>query len=454
MRITNVNFDTWCKNHSSDHDAKWCRILYPWEVFSLIDYGKHDIGLKQLIRSNRLEYTALMSRFYIGKNGRPNFLIDLKLNAKSKNARWKNILWNTRFHLVASKSGHFITLFTEKRDPAKALLGAFMNCNFSRIEAQRCITYSNLLFRTLVTYRAEELFGDQFNPSPFDWVRGGVRNLTPHRQFRPQPRSMLPLWANKRALWVTARWSEEKAHRLAIYSANQCEELIVVYCHPTFSRHHRCSYPKTKVISLLGFVSGEYNGRKSQYNRQARFLLNNLQSLNIESKKKAKKSRDIRSDILKANNTLKLNIPISLLREAKSGLEIEVVTVGSAAYFFSCANLLNATLSGRYGIGSIPSNLEKAVYSFKRRVGKVVESIIDNPIQGVEIYFDHQLMYVTIDTIQFSCHAIPRTKKIRGFINSKANERQNWSGIRLQPISPMVLDWGRARFIESKKGIS
>ena len=158
--------------------------------------------------------------------------------------------------------------------------------------------------------------------------------------------------------------------------------------------------------------------------------------------------------MLKANNTLKLNIPISLLREAKSGLEIEVVTVGSAAYFFSCANLLNATLSGRYVIGSIPSNLEKAVYSFKRRVGKVVESIIDNPIQGVEIYFDHQLMYVTIDTIQFSCHAIPRTKKIRGFINSKANERQNWSGIRLQPISPMVLDWGRARFIESKKGIS
>ena len=204
MRITNVNFDTWCKNHSSDHDAKWCRILYPWEIFSLIDYGKHNLGLKQLIRSNRLKYTALISRFYIGKNARPNFLIGLKLNAKSKNARWKNILWNTRFHLVASKSGHFITLFTEKRDPAKALLGAFMNCNFSRIEAQRCITYSNLLFRTLVTYRAEELFGDQFNPSPFDWVRGGVRNLTPHRQFRPQPRSMLPLWANKRALWVTA----------------------------------------------------------------------------------------------------------------------------------------------------------------------------------------------------------------------------------------------------------
>ena len=63
-------------------------------------------------------------------------------------------------------------------------------------------------------------------------------------------------------------------------------------------------------------------------------------------------------------------------------------------------------------------------------------------MQGVEIYFDHQLMYVTIDNIQFSFHAIPRTKKVRRFINSKANQMQNWRGIRLQPISPMVLDWG------------
>ena len=454
MRIMNINFDTWCQNHSSDHDAKWCRLIYPWDAFSLIDYGKHNIGLKQLIRSNGLEYSALISKYYLGKNGRPNFLIDLELNAKSKSTLWKNIPWNTRFHLVASNSGHFITLFTEKRDPAKALLGAFMGCNFSRIEAQRCIMYSNLLFQTLVTYRAEELFGDQCNPSPFDWVRDGVRNLTPHRQFRPQPRSMLPLWADKRVLWVDARWSEEKAHRLAIYSANQCEELIVVYCHPTFSRHHRCSYPKTKVISLLAFVSDDYNGRKSQYNRQARFLLNNLQTLQIESKKKTKKIRDIRSDILTSKNALKLDIPISLLREAKSGLEIEVDTVDSAAYFFSCANLLNATLSGRYGIGTIPSNLKKAVYYFKKRVGIVVGSIIDNPIHGVKIYFDHQLMYVSIDGIQFSFHAIPRTEKIRRFINSNANESQKWSGIRLQPISSLVLDWGRARFIESKKGIS
>ena len=50
MRITNVNCDTWCKNHSSDHDAKWCRILYPWEVFSLIDYGNTQYrGTRRLI---------------------------------------------------------------------------------------------------------------------------------------------------------------------------------------------------------------------------------------------------------------------------------------------------------------------------------------------------------------------------------------------------------------------
>lgn len=448
MRISNINFNTWCANHPSHHDAKWCRELYPWNAFSAIDFGREKIGLTQKVESNQVEFLIIIRNFYIGEKNRMNYLIELKSIASSKRTAWKNISWDNQFHLVASSDGNFITLFTKKRDPAKSLLGSFMGSDFPRVEAQKCLPYSSLLFRTLVSYRAEELFGRQNNSDPFEWIPGGFQKLTPHPQFFQSARPITPLWANERILWVTYAWTEEKAHRFALYNANQCDELVVVYCHPTFSSHHRCSYPKTRIMSLLNFVSGNQNRKRSVYHRQAKFLINNLKIHDIKTKKQSLNSRYFALEIMRMNNEKTLTIPVSLLREAKSGMEFEVATSQDAAYFFSCANLLNAALTGRYGIGSIPRSLQKEVYSFKAQVGKVVESLIKNPIDGIEIYFDERLLYVMIDGIQFSFHAISRTPPIRNFIASKGNQKQHWCGIRLQPISPLVLDWGRAKFVE------
>ena len=448
MKIMNINFHTWCQNHLSDHDAKWCRELYPWNAFSAIDYCEKKIGRTQKLELSRVEYLATIRYFYIGEKNRIHYLIDLKSNPTSKRTAWQNILWDNQFHLVASSDGNFITLFTEKRDPAKSLLGSFMGSDLDRVEAQRCLPYSSLLFRTLVSYRSEELFGRLNNSNPFEWIPGGLRELDPHHQFSQSARLITPLWANERILWVTSAWTEKNAHRFALYNANQCEELVVVYCHPTFSSHHRCSYPKTKITSLLNFVSTSDNRKRSVFHRQAKLLINNLRIHDIRSKKQSLTSKDIASEIMRTNNGKDITIPVSLLREAKSGLEFEVAISQDAAYFFSCANLLNAALTGRYGIGSIPRSLRKEVYSFKGQVGTVVESLVKNPIDGVEIYFDERLLYVAIDGIQFSFHAIPRTQPIKNFIANNANQKQHWSGIRLQPISPLVLDWGRAKFVE------
>ena len=325
-----------------------------------------------------------------------------------------------------------------------------MAANFPEVEMRRCLQYSNLLFRSIVSYRAEELFGSQDIPAPFVWIPNGIRRLTPHPQVRnsTRPITLSPLWCDGRRRWVVARWTEEKAHRFALYNANQCMELIVVYCHPTFSRHHRCVYPGVKVVSLLSFVSGGQVQRRSLFHRQARFLINNLQIQEIKNKKTTKNSKEIEDEIIASKNTKKFEIPVSLLREAKSGLEFEITNSGDAAYFFSCANLINAALTGRYGVGSIPNSLTKEVHSFKARVSQVAESVIQCPIEGVEIYFDRNLMYAKIDRIQFSFHAIAHSETIKRFIRSAGNKRQDWSGIRLQPVSAMVLDWGRSKLLE------
>ena len=203
-------------------------------------------------------------------------------------------------------------------------------------------------------------------------------------------------------------------------------------------------------MSILSFVSGSHDQKRSLFHRQARFLINNLRTQGIKNKKSSKNSEEIGNEIIASRDTKRLEIHVSLLREAKSGLEFEVNSVGDAAYFFSCANLINAALSGRDGVGSIPTSLIKGVHSFKARVSDVAELLILNPIEGVEIYFDRHLMYVTIDRIQFSFHAIAHSDAIKRFIRSSLNKRQDWSGIRLQLISPMVLDWGRAKLLENE----
>ena len=38
MKLNSLNFETWCKNHSSDHQAKWYRELYPFHIFQKIDF--------------------------------------------------------------------------------------------------------------------------------------------------------------------------------------------------------------------------------------------------------------------------------------------------------------------------------------------------------------------------------------------------------------------------------
>ena len=127
---------------------------------------------------------------------------------------------------------------------------------------------------------------------------------------------------------------------------------------------------------------------------------------------------------------------------------MEVTEKGDAAYFFACANLLNAALSGKYGSSVTVKNLSKEVYSFKAKVGHVVEALMVTPIDGVDIYVEEGgPVYVKVGEIQFSFHAIPQTPIVETFARSKRNRKQEWSGVRLQPIAPLVLDWGRAMFV-------
>lgn len=445
MNIKGITFETWCQNHTETHDAKWCRELYPWPVFASLEYGSEYTGKPQEVRFQGLRYVARLVNAFIGKNGRLNYLIRLRTEPLTRKAEWEERQWDDLFHLVASPDGHFITLYTEERDPSKVILASFMRGDFSDVEAIRSKPVSAMLFRSLVSYRAEELFGPLEHHRTFDWQPGGVRTLPDHPQFAGHPISLAPLRSRGRELWITHAFREDKAHRFAFYNAAQCQHLLVVYCLPTFSKHHRCAYPDTQVLPLLSFVQSSSRG-PSQFLPHVRVLMNHLRYSQVP--RKCEPSDQLLARIRQYDGP-PMEIVTSYLREAKAGLDMDVTNSGEAAYFFACANLLNAALTHRYGRSVEVDRLAKEVYSFKERVGHVIGQLIENPRDGVSIYVAQDgLTYVEVSGVQFSFHAVPRTPTVIAYMSSSQNIPQDWSGRRLQPIAPLVLDWGRARMVD------
>ena len=438
MNIPAISFETWCANHADEHDAKWCRELYPWEVFARIDFGPDALNVPQTITLGVESYCATVSDAFSGKNDRPNFLIHLKSVPNSRSATWGQRYWDDIFQLVVSKDGHFITLFTKKTDPSKELVRRFMTGNLDRIQEQRSLPASALLYRTLVAYIADDIF-DGLKPYPeLDLVapkRPAASSLVPGR--------FAPFRANGRDVWVLYSFTEEKAHRLAIRLTGQCRHMVIVYCHPTFTQHYRCSEPGVEVLSL-----GEFLGNGSPEIRvrclvQARFILNHLRT--DQDNPHVDLSEPELRGLMMRRDAPSQEIKTSELREAKTGLGWFVTSAADAAYVFSCANLLNAALNNKLSLYRGTQRLAKEAYSFKAHLGRAVVTVAQANIEGVRLFVaEDGLVYISINGIQFSFHSIPDSPILRRYAESSANVRQEWCGVRLQPIAPLVMSWARA----------
>jgi hypothetical protein len=436
MRVHSLSFDTWCRNHADSHRARWCRELYPWDVFPLVDYAPALAGADQRVRSGGAEYTVRLLEHWVGGNGRNNVLFHLASRPSGRGRAWEHRHWDDTFQLVAEPDGYFITLFTKKKDPSERVLADFMSGRFERVAPIRSMPLSALLFRSVLTYGAEQAFGPMAAGASFP-------TSDSHGAAQAGPTTFAPFLSQGRSLWIGYAFTEENAHRFAIRNAPHCDRLVVAFCRPTFTRHHRCDRPSAQVVSLPGFLDLASAETRRRYMPHARFLLNNL----IHAAAAAPPSAAAQTLAGRISSSGRERMPIhtSAVREARAGLGVCVQSAADCAYFFACANLLNAALNPNLGLYAGSLRLCKEVYSFKSVVAAAIEGIVAEPIDGVSCYFDPDgTAYVTVLGVQFSFHAIPRTSRIAAYIFSGRNVPQPWSGVRLQPIAPLVLEWASA----------
>lgn len=440
MKLKNLNFDQWLKNHSIDHNDKWCRELYPFNIFRLIEFDNSFIDKEQKFDLNGILYYVTLKKIEIQDIERYRASFDISTFPKTKTQEWKQRKWNTTFQIVYSLEFDFITVFAKKEDPSKDYVVRFMKGNFEKINHEKSIPVSELLIRTLILHIVEEAYLGGKHNQEYEITRKGINEAPEHPQYpRKKINRFTPIYSIERDLWICYSFSEEKAHRIAFYNANQCHKLIVVFCNPTYTRHHRCTFEGTEVISIYELSEKISSQVRKRYEKQIRFLQNHLNlSENI----------NIKEVLNEINNPKKEEYEIlkSDLMEAFGIMKILPVNDSDFFHSLCCMNLINAYLSRQKKIkqqSDKDNKLYRNMYFFKTYLTSILSDRIIAKNFSSPIYIDNNLIIVEINEFQFSFHNIPLNETLEIFVKSKDNKKIIWSGKKLQPIAPLLLKYSR-----------
>jgi hypothetical protein len=297
---------------------------------------------------------------------------------------------------------------------------------------------SELLIRTLILHIVEEAFPGGKHNQGFSFE--GVIDRQEHPQFqRNKTNHFTPIYSIRRDLWICYSFTEEKAHRIAFYNANQCQKLIVVYCNPTYTRHHRCKYEGTEIISIYELSEQVSFEVRNKYERQIRFLQNHLnlpETINIDelieeiNHPKQEEYEIQKSDLMEALGTIKI-LPKS-----------------DTDFFHSlcCINLINAYLSRKRKGSKLlekEAKLFRNMYSFKSYLSDILTERINVNNFSAPVCIEKSLIMIEDNGFQFSFHNVPLNETLENFSKSQDNRNIEWSGKRLQPIAPLLLKYSR-----------
>ena len=440
MKLKNLNFDQWLRNHSPDHNDIWCRELYPFNVFKHIDFDHALINKEQKLDFNSISYYVTLTKIELQENGRCRTSFDISTFPKSKSQEWKQRKWNTTFQIVYSQNFDFITIFAKKEDPSKDYVVKFMKGNFEKINSEKSIPVSELLIRTLIFHILEEAFPGGKHNQEFEFLDEGVNDRPEHPQFqRNKKNHFTPIYSIGRDLWICYSFNEEKAHRIAFYNANQCQKLMVIYCNPSYTRHHRCKYEGTEIISIYELSEKVSSEVRNKYEKQIRFLqnhLNLLETVNIE---------ELFAEIIQPKQK-QYEIQKSDLMEAFGIMKILPKSETDFFHSLCCINLINAFLSRQRKGSQLlekDAKLFRNMYSFKSYLCDILTERIKAKNFSAPLYIEKSLIIIEVNGFQFSFHNVPLNETLEIFSKSQNNRNIEWSGKRLQPIAPLLLKYSR-----------
>ena len=237
-----------------------------------------------------------------------------------------------------------------------------------------------------------------------------------------------PMFASGSELWIGYRFFSEDAYAWARRSTGNASRIVALYFADTKYQFLTDLPPGVEVKSIAQLDAVELGSR---YEELIRVLLRGLElSAHVLG---AERLASIVMGQTKAPPSPILEADV---HEALAALKRPCTSKSEFRYQLAAAVVLNAWIEDerRLGFGG-----RKKFDAFKQKIGELVKWATEAQPQGVRIWAEagskDLILYVRIDGVDFSFHAIPEANAFLDIGGSAPT----WSGVRLKPMAPIVL---------------
>jgi hypothetical protein len=418
MRLRNVNFEAWLQTHGEKAlKERWLRELYPWPVLAQVDCDPKNVGLTQRIAYDGISYEVVL----VCVEWQPQHeTFKYRLRIESDGLGWHSRSFSDEYDMCGTPDGKFKTVFhTEKKEPLERIAKAFFQRRWGNLRAYsfKSLPVSRFLAASIASYVVQGAFKDaELTHYPRTRLVGG----------------MSPMFASGSELWIGYRFFSEDAYAWARQTAGDASRIIALYFADTKYQFKTDLPPSAEVRSIAQFDATELDGK---YEDLIRVLLRGL-----ELPEDLPDPEQLASIVTGRTEAPSAPIREADVHEALAALKRPCTSKSEFRYQLAAAVLLNAWIEDerRLGFGN-----RKKFYAFKQTVGEIIKWAADARLPGVTIWAEFlsngPILYVRVDDVDFSFHAIPGAIIFLG----AGDDALRWSGVRLKSIAPIVLAWAR-----------
>jgi len=420
LRLRNVTFANWLQSHGEkDPEERWLRELYPWPVLAQVDCDAAQVGRIQRIVYDGVEYDAELKNIsWQPKHGTYKY----RLRVECEGLGWHSRSFSDEFDMCGTSDGAFVTLFHAKtEEPLEKMARAFFGRRWADLDADafKTLAVSRFLAATVVGQVAEEAFkGIPLTHYPNARLIGGTA----------------PMFASGTDLWIGYRFFSEDAYHWARHSTGTAVRVVALYFADTKYQFRTDLPPGTEVQSIAQLDATALGGRHEDL---IRALLRGL-----ELPTETRDPKQLERIVLGHTETPLVSVTEADVHEALAALKCPCGSKAELRYQLAAAVVLNAWIERERRLGF---SQRKKFYAFKQKVELLAAWVTEASPRGVELWAEvlspseAPLLFVRIDDVDFSFHAIPIARRLL----ASRSEHPTWKGVRLKPIAPLVLAWAR-----------
>ena len=313
-----------------------------------------------------------------------------RLRVESDSLGWHSRSFSDEFDMCGTPDGAFVTLFhRSKKEPLEKIARAFFRRRWGALAdySFKSLAVSRFLAASIVTEVVEEAFVDvAMTHYPGNRLVGGVT----------------PMFANESNFWIGYRFLSEDAYAWGRRSSGKASKIIVFYFADTKYQFRIDLPPNVEVQSIAQFDATELGGKFEEF---IRVLLRKL-----ELPEHGTNTQDLASIVMGRKSAPPTSIVEADVNEALAALKRPCRSKSELRYQLAAGVLLNAWIEDERRLGFV---LRKKFYAFKQKIGALVKWAVNEGLPGTRVWADKEsnrpILYIRIDDVDFSFHAIPNT---------------------------------------------